>query len=184
MKWDVNPRGEVADHFCAVERDDSGFAVREVVGQETAAGTEGVAGPGDVDVDLLDANFEDIAGFGFFDGDRAGENVATGAFFSGRIIFVDVAHVSGNVGFGYAEGLEALGCSACGEGLDLDGVARFDGEGRLCLRGVKAPGDCGGRREEGLCGLLGACSMDGKKCSDAKGYCVGELGGHGFYISQ
>ena len=109
MEGDVDAGGEVADHLGAVERDDAGFAVGEVVGEEAAAGAEGVACPGDVDVDLLDADFEDVAGFGFGDGDRAGEDVAAGTFFGGGEVFVDVGYVGGYVGFGYSERFEAFG---------------------------------------------------------------------------
>ena len=128
-------------------------AVGEVVGEEAAAGAEGVAGPGDVDVDLLNADFEDVAGFGFCDGDGAGEDVAAGAFFGGGIVLIDVGDVGGDVGFGYAEGLEALGRAAGGEGLDLDGVAGVDGEDGFGLCGVEAPGYGGGGGEEGLLGV-------------------------------
>ena len=84
MERDVDAGGEVADHLFAVEGDDAGVAVGEVVGEEAAAGAEAVAGPGDVDVDFLNADFEDVAGFGFGDGDGAGEDVAAGAFFGWR----------------------------------------------------------------------------------------------------
>ena len=143
----------MADHLCAVERDDAGFAVGEVVGKEAAAGSEGVAGPGDVNVDFLDAYFEDVAGFGFFDGDGTGEDVAAGAFFGGGIVLVDVAHVRGNVSFGYSEGLEALGRAAGGEGLDFYGVAGVNGEDGFGLCGVVAPCHGGGSGEEGLLGV-------------------------------
>ena len=109
MKGDVDAGGEVADHLFAVEGDDAGVAVGEVVGEEAAAGAEAVAGPGDVDVDFLNADFEDVAGFGFGDGDGAGEDVAAGAFFAGGDFVVDVGDVGGDVGVGDAEGFEALG---------------------------------------------------------------------------
>ncbi len=83
----------MADHLFAVEGDDGGVAVGEVVGEEAATGAEAVAGPGDVDGDLLDADFEDVAGFGFGDGDGAGEDVAAGAFFRGGDLGVDVGYV-------------------------------------------------------------------------------------------
>ena len=98
MKRDVDAGGEVADHLFAVEGDEAGVAVGEVVGEEAAAGAEGVAGPGDVDVDFLNADFEDVAGFGFGDGDGAGEDVAAGAFFAGGNFGVDVGDVGGDVG--------------------------------------------------------------------------------------
>ncbi len=59
-----------------------------------------------------------------------------------------------DVGFGYAEGLEALRRSAGREGLDFYGVAGVNGEDGFGLRGVEAPGYGGGGGEEGL-GLLG-----------------------------
>ena len=123
MERDVDAGGEVADHLFAVEGDDAGVAVGEVVGEEAAAGAEAVAGPGDVDVDFLDADFEDVAGLGFGDGDGAGEDVAAGTFVSCGIIFVDVGDVGRDIGGGDAEGFESLGWAAGGEGLDGDGVA-------------------------------------------------------------
>ena len=51
----------------------SGMVLEKLLGKSLAeavfAGS--VAGPGDVDVDLLDADFEDVARFGFGDGDGA-----------------------------------------------------------------------------------------------------------------
>ena len=70
VQRDLNAGGEVGEHLCAIERDDFGAGVGEVVGQEAAAGAKGVAGPGDVDGDFLDAHFEHVAGFGF--GERDG----------------------------------------------------------------------------------------------------------------
>ena len=102
MEGNVDAGSEVADHLFAVERDEAGVAVGEVVGQEAAAGAEGVAGPGDVDVDFLNAEFEDVAGFGSVDGDGASEDVAAGALFGGGDFGVDVGDVGGNVGFGDA----------------------------------------------------------------------------------
>ena len=140
----------MADHLFAVERDDAGAAVGKVVGEEAAAGAEAVAGPRDVDVDFLNADFEDVAGFGFGDGDGAGENVAAWAFFGCWIVFVDVVDVGGNVGGGDAEGFEALGGAAGGEGLDGDGVAGVDSEGGRGFGVVEAPGYGGGSGQEGV----------------------------------
>jgi hypothetical protein len=169
VEGDVDAGSEVADHLGAVERDDAGFAVGEVVGQEAAAGTEGVAGPGDVDVDFLDTDFEDVAGFGFLNGDGAGEDVAAGSLFRGGIVFVDVGDVGGNVGVGDAQGFEVLGRAAGGESLDFDGVAGFDGEDGLGLGGVKTPGDGGGGGEEGLGSLLGGGCGDSEESSGTEG---------------
>jgi len=185
VEGDVDARGEVADHGGAVEGDDAGAAVGEVVGEEAAASTEAVAGPGDVDVDFFDTDFEDVAWFSFGDGDGAGEDVAAGAFFAGGVVFVDVGDVGWDVGFGDAEGLEALGGAAGGEGLDGDGVAGVNGEDGSGLGGVEAPGDRGGCGEESLVLLrLLGCGRDGEECSDAQGGKAGWVGGHGFYISR
>ena len=154
VERDLDAGGEVGEHAGAVEGDDLGAGVGEVVGQKAAAGAEGVAGPGDVDGDLLDADFEDVAGFGFGEGDGAGEDVAAGTFLVGGEVVVDVVDVFGDVGGGDAGGFEAGTGAAGGQGLDGDGVAGVDGEGRLGGGVVVAP-DYGLRRgEEGL-GLLG-----------------------------
>ncbi len=76
-----------------------------------------------------------------------------GPFSDGGIVLIDVADVRGNVGFGYAEGLESLGCAAGGEGLDFYGVAGVDGKDGFGLRGVEAPRYGGGGGEEGLLGV-------------------------------
>ena len=69
--------------------------------------------------------------------------MAAGAFFAGGDLGVDVGYVGGNVGFGNAEGFEALGWAAGGEGLDGDGVAGFDGEDGFSASGIIAPGNGG-----------------------------------------
>jgi hypothetical protein len=182
VQRDVDARGEVADHFVAVEGDDAGVAVGEVVGEEAAAGAEAVAGPGDVDVDLLDADFEDVAGFGFGDGYGAGEDVTAGTFFCGGDLGVDVADVLGNVGGFDAQGFEALGRAAGGEGLDGDGVAGVDGEDWLGFGRVVTPGYRGRGGEEGLVLLRG--SGEGKeRCGEQCGDAV-EVGRHGFGIAH
>jgi hypothetical protein len=184
MKRNVDAGGEVADHLRAVERDDAGVTVGEVVGEEAAAGAEGVAGPSDVDVDFLDADFKDIAWFSSVDGYGTSEDVASGTLVGGRIVFVDVVDVGGDVGGSDAERFQALAWAAGGEGLDLDGVSGFDGQDRFRLRGVEAPGDGGRGGEEGLCGLLGVGCGDGEQCSDAEGCRAGEVGEHGLlYIT-
>src|SRR5580692_4129097 len=115
MERDVDAGCEVADHRGAVEGDDAGAAVGEVVGEEATASAEAVACPRDVDGDFLDADFEDVAGFGFGDGDGTGEDVAAGAFVGRGVIFVDVGDVGWDVGGGDAEGFEALRRAAGGE---------------------------------------------------------------------
>lgn len=184
VERNVDAGGEVADHLFAIKGDEAGVAVGEVVGEEAAAGAEGVAGPGDVDVDFLDADFEDVAGFGFGYGDGAGEDMAAGTFVGGGDFGVDVGDVGRDVGFGDAEGLEALGWAAGGEGLDRDSVAGLDGEDWFGACGVVAPGYSGGRGQEGLGRFLRECGGNGEKSSGTQGGCAGEDGGHGFYISQ
>jgi hypothetical protein len=185
VEGDLDAGSEAADHLFAVERDDPRFAVRKVVGQETAADAERVAGPWDVDVDLQDADFEDVARLGFFDRDRAGEDVSAGAFIGCGDFRVDVGDVGRNVCFGDAEGFEALGGAAGGEGLDFDGVAGLDGEDWLGAGGIVSPGYGGGSGEESLCGLLRECRGEGEDDSGAEGGCAGEVGGHGLlYITE
>jgi hypothetical protein len=179
MKRDVDAGGEVADHLFAVQRNEAGVAVGEVVGEEAAAGAEGVAGPGDVDVDFLDADFEDVAGLGFSDGNGTGEDVAAGALFAGGDFGVDVGDVGGDVGFGDAESFEALGWAAGGEGLDGDGVAGFDGEDGFGSGGVVTPGYSGGGGEEGLRRLsVGERSGEGDRGTE--GGVTQDAGEHGF----
>ena len=153
MQRDVDAGGEGGGHLFEVEGDGFGEAVGEVFGEEAVfAGS--VAGPGDVDMDFLDADFEDIAGFGFGDGDGAGEDVAAGASVGDGDFVVDGADVVGDVGGGDAAGFEAGGWAAGGEGLDDDGVAGLDVEDGFGLGPVVSPGYGGGCGEEGM-GLLG-----------------------------
>ena len=168
MERNVDAGGEVADHLFAVERNKTGVTIGEVVGEKAAADAEGVTGPGDVDVDFLDAEFEDIARLGSIDGDGAGEDVAAGAFFRGGDFGIDIGDVGRDIGFGDAEGLEALGRAAGGEGLDGNGVAGFNGENGFGTGGVVAPGYCRGGGEEGLGGLLRPGRAGREKCSGAE----------------
>ena len=144
------PGAKSAVMLGAVEGDDLGAAVGEVVGEEAAAGAEAVAGEVGVDVDFQDADFEDVAGFGFFDGDGAGEDVAAGAAVGLRDSGVEGGEPGGDlVGGGRLRRLEAVGRAAGGGGLHDDGVAGVDGEDGLGVGGVVAPGDGGGGGEEG-----------------------------------
>ena len=147
------PGAKCGGHACAVERDDFGAAVGEVVGEEAAAGAEAVAGEVGVELDFEDADLEDVAGFGFGDGDGAGEDVAAGAAVGLRDFFVEGVEPGGDFGGGDAFGLEAFGRAAGGGGLHDDGVAGVDGEDGLGVRGVVAPGDGRGCGEEGFCFL-------------------------------
>ena len=153
MQGNGDAGGEGGGHLFEVEGDGLGEAVGEVFGEETVfAGS--VASPGDVDVDFLNADFKDVAGFGLGDGDGAGEDVAAGASVGGGDFVVDGADVVGDIGGGDAGGLEAGGWAAGGEGLDGDGVAGVDVEDWFGLGPVISPGyGCGGG-EEGV-GLLG-----------------------------
>ncbi len=157
----------------AVEGDDLGAAVGEVVGKEAAACAEAVAGEGGGDVDVEDADFEYVAGFGFGDGDGAGEDVASGAAVRLRDAGVERAEPGGDVGRGDAFGEEALGWAAGGGGLEDDGVAGVDGEGGFGVGGVESPGDGGRRCEKGLWGLAGVlgdrcCGGSAEECGEGK----------------
>ena len=77
--------------FVTVQRNDLGAAVRIIIGQEPTAGAKAVAGPGHIDVNLQDLNFEHVPGFGLGNVDRPGENMAAGALvlylaINGRVI--------------------------------------------------------------------------------------------------
>ncbi len=170
VEWDGDTGGEVGGHAVAVEEDDFGAAVGEVVGEEAAAGAEAVAGPGDVDVDFFDAEFKDVTGFGFGDGDGAGEDVAAGTFVGGGDLRVDVADVLGDVGWFDAEGFEALGWAAGGQGLDGDDVAGVDGEDGLGFGGVVTPGYGGWGGEEGLLGVGGGGEEQKREKESAGGH--------------
>ena len=133
-------------------------------------------------MDLLDEDFEDVARFGFGDGDGAGEDVAAGAAVGGRDFVVDCADVVGDVGGGDPAGFEARGLAAGGEGLDGDSVAGVDGEDGFRLGPVVSPGYGGGRGEEGV-GLLG----EGERREEGGGADGGraeECGGHDFLYSM
>src|SRR6185437_11046692 len=114
-------------------------------------GAEAVAGEVGVELNFEDADLEDVAGFGFSDGDGAGEDMAAGAAVFFGDLFVDGVEPCGDLGGGDALMFEALGRAAGGGGLHDDGVAGVDGEDGLGVRGVEAPGDGGGRGEEGFC---------------------------------
>ncbi len=79
VERDVDAGGEAAQHAFPVEGNDAAVAGFEVFGEEAGAGTEAVVGPGDGHGDLLDVEFENVAGFRAFDEDGAGEDVAAGA---------------------------------------------------------------------------------------------------------
>ena len=116
----------MSDHRCAVQRNDLGAAVGIVIGQEAATGAKAVAGEGNVDVDLEDLDFEDIAGFGFGDSDGAGKDMTSGTFVLDLAINVGV--IGRNIGGRDALLHQSLGGTAGGEGLNADRVARVDGE--------------------------------------------------------
>jgi hypothetical protein len=170
VQWDVDAGGEVADHLLAVKRDELLARVGEVVGEEAAADAEAVAGPRDVYVDLLDADFEDVAGGCAFNRDGAGEEVAAGAAVGGvGLVVEDGLDPGGDVGGGDAAGDEILGVAAGGEGLDGDGVAGVDGEGGFEGAAVGSPDDGVGGGEEGFGLGLGAGGVEGEGGEDKCG---------------
>ena len=173
---------EGGGHFLKVEGDDLGVAVGKV-GSEEAVLAGSVAGPGNVDVDFLDADFEDVTGLGFCDGDGAGENVAAGAALGLGDLVVDVGDVGRDVGVGDAAGFQAGGRAAGGEGLHDDGVARVNAEDGFGLRPVIAPGDSGGSGEQGV-GLLGnGCRRKEREGGAESGASAGKDDGHETFIS-
>ncbi len=171
MERDGDVGGELGDHALAVKGDDFGVGVGEVFGEEAVAFAETVASKGGIEGDLLDADFEDVAGLGFGDGDGAGEDVAAGAALVFGDVRVKLAEPGGDV-FGLdALSSEALGITAGGGGLHDDGVAGVDGEDGLGVEVVEAPGDGGWGGEKGFSfGGLSGCGYGG----DAEG-CGEEL---------
>ena len=166
VERDADAGGKVGGHGSTVEGDDFGAAVGEVVGEEAAAGAEAVAGEVGGDVDVEDADFEDVAGLGFGDGDGAGEDVAAGAAIGLRDAGVERAEPGRNLGGFDAFGFEAFGRAAGGGGLHDDGVAGVDGEDGLGVGGVVAPGYGGWGGEEGVGGL--GLRVGGEGCGEAE----------------
>jgi hypothetical protein len=165
VKRDRDAGSEVGGHGRAVEGDDLGAAVGEVVGEESAPGAEAVAGEVGRYIDVEDADFEDVAGFGFGDGDRPGEDVAAGPAIGLRNTGIKWAEPGGDFGGLDAFGLETLWRAAGGGCLHDDRVTGVHGEDGLGVGGVEAPGDRGGRGEEGLRGL----GVEG--CGETEGRC-------------
>ena len=106
-------------------------------------------------------------GLASLDGYGAGEDVAARAAVGGWDLGVDVAYVGGDVGWLDAEGLEALGWAAGGEGLDDDRVSGVDGEDGFGAGGVVSPGYGGWGGEEGLCLLGGRGEAEERGCGEA-----------------
>ena len=89
MQRDLDALGEMCDHARFIQRDDFHARIGIVIREEAAAGPESVVGVGYGEANFLDARFEDVAGLGAFDVDRAGKNVPARALVLD--FFVDVA---------------------------------------------------------------------------------------------
>ena len=107
MQRNGDAGGKGAGHVREVKRDDLLVALGKVLGKKAVLACA-VAGPGNVDVHFLDAYFQHVAGFGFLNGDGAGEDVASGAAVRERDLVVDVANVVGDLGARDAAGFEAI----------------------------------------------------------------------------
>src|SRR5947209_17796953 len=68
MQREVDAGAEMADHFFFIERDDFRLAFREEVDQKSGGAVEGVRR---AELDVLDSNFERVAGFRSFNEDRS-----------------------------------------------------------------------------------------------------------------
>ena len=123
MKRDGDAWRKGGGHRGAIEWNDFGAAVGEIVRQKAAARAEAVTGPGHVDLDLLNAHFKHIAGLGFGDGDRSGKNMAAGTAVGGGDVGVDFTDIVGDVGGFDSKRLKALCRPAGGERLNRDCVA-------------------------------------------------------------
>ena len=151
----------------AVERDDLGAAVGKFHGEEAAAEAEAVAGEVGVELDLEDLDFEDVAGFGFCDGDGAGEDVAAGTLVGD--LGVDGRGVGRDLLGPDAFGDHALGGAAGGERLDRDDIAAMNREDGFALATVVSPGDggWGGEQGEVCCAGSGAEGEQGAERKQA-----------------
>src|SRR5438067_550009 len=72
--------GEFCNHALAIERDHFRSRVREIIGEKPTPGSEAVTCVENIDVDLLDIDFEHIAGLGFGNRDGTGKNVTAWTF--------------------------------------------------------------------------------------------------------
>jgi hypothetical protein len=107
-------------HAVAVERDDLHADVGEIVGEEACARAESIVGVGEGEGDLLDADFQNVAGLGLFNINRSCKDVPAGAFVFDVVI--DGSQRRFDLGARDSDGFEARG-TVGDEGFDLDGVA-------------------------------------------------------------
>ena len=75
MQGDLDSFSKERDHASLVQRNDFPSRIREILRQEAAAGKESVEGIWKGETDLLDSNFQDVAGLGTLDVDRSGQYV-------------------------------------------------------------------------------------------------------------
>src|SRR6266849_2831789 len=125
MERDFDPRREAGDHALFIERNDSELGIGKFIGQEAYAWPESVVGVGDGQANGDNLDFEHVSGFGSFDVDGTGENVAARA----AIFYLaeDVAQRLLDLGRGHARGFELLGIGS-DQRLDFYGVAGLDAE--------------------------------------------------------
>lgn len=80
MQRNLDSRSEPRDHAFAVERNDLHLAIRKVLGQKAATGPKYLLCVRDVQVNLLNADFQRISRLRFFDVPRPIQDVAAGTF--------------------------------------------------------------------------------------------------------
>src|SRR5215469_11261694 len=80
MQRNLDVASELRDHSLAIKRDDLRSAVGILVGKKAASNAESVAGPGGINVDFLNLNFENVPGVGFRNFERTSKDVAAWAF--------------------------------------------------------------------------------------------------------
>src|SRR5215470_9355792 len=91
MQRNLDAGSELRDHSFAIKRDDLRSAVGILIRQKAASNAESVAGPGGIDIDFLNLNFENVPGLGFGNFERTGEDVAAWALvlyvaINGRVV--------------------------------------------------------------------------------------------------
>src|SRR5215469_3711333 len=163
MQRNLDAGSELRDHFLAIKRDDLRSTIGVLVRQKTASSAESIAGPGSIDIDFLNLNFENVPGFGFGNFERTGEDVA-----AWTLVFhlaINGCVVGRNVRGRDTLFDEALIRAAGGKRLDTDRVAGMNREHRLGFGGIVSP-DNGGRRgqQRGWRGRPGADGCEQECC--------------------
>src|SRR5215472_11256543 len=75
MQGNLDAGSELRDHSLAIKRDDLRSAIGILVRQKAASNAKSIAGPGSIDIDFLNLNFENVPRLGFGNFERTGEDM-------------------------------------------------------------------------------------------------------------